>query len=433
MSDDIIPPSAKPKGTRDDALVVLKRLRDNGHVAYFAGGCVRDMLLGIEPKDYDVATDAPPEKVRRLFSNTQAVGAAFGVILVRLGGSQIEVATFRADLDYKDGRHPEGVRFTTAEEDAKRRDFTINGLFFDPIENKVIDYVGGQRDLKYKWLRAIGNADHRFEEDHLRMLRAVRFAARFGFEIKGETAVAIAKHREQLKRISPERIASELRLMLSPPTRAAACQELGRFGLLSVIFRHLPEEGEKPTNENFLVAQELSPGETVSFGVALAALAFSYRAGRRDEIASLFTHQEVQTTVKACRTALKISNEEADLVAGCTELDMLLSEQQPSIAILKRFLAQPFASDARKFLRTIGGRISAYAERLKWLEHQFDGLCTQDVAPAPFVTGDDLVAQGLKPGRLFKRVLDAVYDAQLEDRVRTKEQAMQYAMEIAKA
>src|SRR5687767_10192278 len=160
-------PTSKPPCYREDALEVLRRLRQLGHVACFAGGCVRDLLLGLEPKDWDVATDAPPDRVRQLFSNTQAVGAAFGVILVKHRRSTIEVATFRTDLEYKDGRRPEGVRFTTAEEDAKRRDFTINGLFQDPIEDRIIDYVGGREDLKNRVLRAIGEPDKRFEEDHL--------------------------------------------------------------------------------------------------------------------------------------------------------------------------------------------------------------------------------------------------------------------------
>src|SRR5687768_567649 len=174
------PPDQPPQGkrsTREDALAVVRRLRDAGHVAYFAGGCVRDLLLGLEPKDYDVATDAPPERVRSLFNRTQAVGAAFGVILVRQRDSQVEVATFRSDGRYDDGRRPTGVRFTTAEEDARRRDFTINGLFLDPLDgDKVIDFVGGQEDLKAGRLRAIGDPDARFAEDHLRLLRAVRFA-----------------------------------------------------------------------------------------------------------------------------------------------------------------------------------------------------------------------------------------------------------------
>ena len=205
---DPTPPENLGKhASRDDAVAVVKRLRDAGHIAYFAGGCVRDTLLGLTPKDYDVATDAPPDRVRQLFSNTQAVGAAFGVILVRHRKSVIEVATFRADLQYKDGRRPEGVVFTTAEEDAKRRDFTINGLLMDPLEgDKVIDYVSGQEDLKNKVLRAIGEPNHRFEEDHLRLLRAVRFAARFGLVIEPSTATAITGHAEQLKRISPARV-----------------------------------------------------------------------------------------------------------------------------------------------------------------------------------------------------------------------------------
>src|SRR5213595_1577127 len=189
------------KSSREDAGEIVKRLRAAGHVAYLAGGCVRDLLLGLEPKDYDVATDAPPERVRKLFNNTQAVGAAFGVILVRLGGSQIEVATFRTDVSYEDGRHPTEVRFSSAEEDAQRRDFTINGLFLDPIDDRVIDFVGGQEDLKARILRAIGEPNHRFEEDHLRLLRAVRFASRFGLTIEPETAEAIRRHAEHLKRI----------------------------------------------------------------------------------------------------------------------------------------------------------------------------------------------------------------------------------------
>src|SRR5688572_13668746 len=209
-------PSDQPPeihSTRQDALAVVQRLRGAGHVAYFAGGCVRDLLLGLEPKDYDVATDAPPDRVRELFKRTQAVGQAFGVILVRVGRSQVEVATFRTDGTYLDGRRPSEVRFTTAEEDARRRDFTINGLFLDPMENdRIIDYVGGQEDLAARRLRAIGDPAARFGEDHLRLLRAVRFAARFSLEIAPATAMAIESKASSLKGISPERIAEELRL-----------------------------------------------------------------------------------------------------------------------------------------------------------------------------------------------------------------------------
>src|SRR4051812_24847477 len=221
MPDDAPVPPQK-RSDRDDALAVVRRLREAGHVAYFAGGCVRDELLGLHPKDYDAATDAPPPRVRELFQNTQAVGAAFGVILVHHRRSVIEVATFRADLEYRDGRRPEGVRFTTAEEDARRRDFTINGLFLDPVEARVIDFVGGREDLKGRLLRAIGNPDDRFAEDHLRLLRAIRFAARFDLRVEHATDEAIARHAPHLVRISPERVADELRLMLTATTRARA-------------------------------------------------------------------------------------------------------------------------------------------------------------------------------------------------------------------
>src|SRR5277367_3587141 len=220
---------------RADALAVLKRLREAGHIAYFAGGCVRDELLGLTPKDFDIATDAPPDRVREIFTSTQAVGAAFGVILVRHGPSVIEVATFRTDLEYHDGRRPQGVKFTTAEEDAQRRDFTINGLFLDPIENRVIDYVGGQADLSAKILRAIGNPDQRFAEDHLRFLRAVRFAARFALQIDPATTAAISAHAHQLPRISPERLADELRRMLIPATKNIAWKLLWQFDLLDQL------------------------------------------------------------------------------------------------------------------------------------------------------------------------------------------------------
>jgi poly(A) polymerase len=427
-----MPPAESPiprqPSLRDDAIAILRKLRDAGHVAYLAGGCVRDMLLGIDAKDFDVATDAPPDRVRTLFINTQAVGAKFGVILVRQGKSVIEVATFRAEGDYEDGRRPREVRFTTAEEDAQRRDFTINGLFFDPIENRVIDFVGGQADLKAKILRAIGEPNHRFEEDHLRLLRAVRFAARFDLVIEEKTAAAISKHAEQLKRISPERIADELRMMLTPPTRTEVWRLLWKFNMLQVIFRTLPDKPREPEPGEFF--EQLSPGETVSFPLALAMLVLAYRQSA-PHTWSLTSLPEVKRAVQACRMTLKISNHESDSLQGILHLSEFFLENPPSVATMKRFLARPESGDATQLLRS-KLRCNPAAQRVIWLLKQFAELHKSDVAPPPLVSGDDLTAQGLKPGKLFKRILDETYDAQLEGRVQDKAQALDFAMGIAR-
>ena len=426
-----------PESNREDALAIVKRLREHGHVAYFAGGCVRDMLLGLQPKDYDVATDAPPERVRQLFSNTQAVGAAFGVILVRHGQSQIEVATFRTDVNYVDGRRPESVRFTTAEEDAKRRDFTINGLFFDPIENKVIDHVGGQTDLNNRILRAIGEPDHRFREDHLRLLRAVRFAARFDLQIEPATAAAIARHADHLKRISPERIADELRLMLGDPSRAAAWPLLWRFGLIDVIFRHLPTATKTSLTARQSIVTALSHGEPMAFAEPLAAAILCYRWQRGGgsparDIRQFLGKSAAIEAVNAMRQALKISNEESDELREILEsLAPLLDDTPPTIVAKKRFLAKSHHPAAMELMEAIS-QVGQHTERIGPLYAELSQLQTTDFAPPPLLTGDDLTAAGWTPGPIFKRVLDAVYDAQLEDRLNTKDQAMKMAEEMRK-
>src|SRR5882724_1703414 len=313
MSQETPPPSSnKPRSFREDAEAVVRRLRDAGHVAYFAGGCVRDLLLGLEPKDYDVATDAVPQIVRSLFRNTQAVGQAFGVILVRLGRSVIEVATFRSDGQYVDGRRPSEVRFTTAQEDAQRRDFTINGLFLDPLDgDRVIDYVGGQEDLAARRLRAIGDPAARFGEDHLRLLRAVRFAARFGLEIAPATAMAIESRAGLLKGISPERIAIELREMLCPPTRSAAWLLLWQFKLIHVVLRFVPLRENVQINPSKSVFLATAPGAEISFGTALAAgvIDAELQQGAPDLIV-LLQKNEVDRMAKAVDKALKLSNGE---------------------------------------------------------------------------------------------------------------------------
>jgi poly(A) polymerase len=441
MPDEV--PQIRP-GTacdREDALAVLRRLREAGHVAYFAGGCVRDLLLGLTPKDYDIATAAPPQRVQELFPRTQAVGVAFGVILVKYRRSTIEVATFRSDGVYRDGRRPADVTFTTtAEEDAKRRDFTINGLFLDPLDgNRVIDYVGGQADVLDRVLRAIGNPSDRFEEDHLRLLRAVRFAARFGLGVEPATAWAIARHADALRRISPERIADELRRMLAPPTRQAAWTMLWEYGLIHVIMRMLPRAGGRnaplPTlNPGRSILLAMAPGASVSFGTALAAGTLCYEwhaAGFPVDVRLLLEKPAVQEAARAVRATLKISNEELVEMTGVLRGPApLLAEAEPTVARMKRYLAEPTSAGSRHLLAALAS-VGLHAERINWLTPRLADLAATDYAPAPFVTGDDLTAAGLTPGPVFKRVLDEVYDAQLEGRVAGKAEALNLALRLA--
>jgi tRNA nucleotidyltransferase/poly(A) polymerase len=412
-----------------DAFSILQRLRGAGYEAYFAGGCVRDLLMGQTPKDFDVATSAAPNQVRGLFKNTQAVGAAFGVILVREGKTTVEVATFRTDLEYRDGRRPEGVKFATAREDAQRRDFTINGLFLDPVENRIIDYVGGQADLAAKTLRAIGNADARFAEDHLRMLRAVRFASRFGFDIEPATAVAIKAHAHQIKGISPERIAEELRKMLMPGTRDKAYRLLRQFGFIPILLRFLsqkgPQNGDRPINLFARIPNE----NPISFGLGLAILVLNFRMNVTVQFDPRIwlAPAEVKRSIHAMRQSLKISNDEADEMAGSMAFVQLLSDVPPSVAVIKRFLAQRYSDDAT-LLMTSMAKCGMMSDRIQSVLAELDRWRKTEYAPPPFITGDDLTAAGATPGPKFKIALDAAYDAQLEDRISTKQQAMELAM-----
>ena len=428
---------SKPPCRREDALAVLKRLREAGHEAYFAGGCVRDVLLGLQPKDWDIATNAPPKRVRELFRNTQAVGAAFGVILVRQGKSVVEVATFRTDEKYLDGRRPSAVRFTTAEEDAQRRDFTINGLFLDPLENdRVIDFVGGRDDLKHRRLRAIGDPAKRFAEDHLRLLRAVRFAARFNLSIEAGTAAAISRDVPLIKRISPERVGEELRLMLTAPTREIAWKLLWDFGLIDVIFRFLPTRPGMKYDAHraiFPKVKSVSKPDAIPFGLALAAavLCLKHQESPTDDLRTILVKPASRHAVKAMRQALKISNDESDQMHDALEgLAPLLGDDEPRVATMKRFLARPTSALSRALLSAMK-RVGVQVDRIEWLEGQLGVLEKTEVAPAPLITGDDLTAAGLRPGPAFKRILEAVYDAQLEGRVNDRESALRMAMGMA--
>ena len=385
---------------------IVRRLREEGHEALWAGGCVRDMLLSLEPADIDVATNAHPERIVALFRRTGAGGLQFGVVLVKQGPHWLEVATFRSDVNYADGRRPERVVFTSAEEDAQRRDFTINGLFYDPIDQRIIDYVGGQQDLRAGLVRAIGEPSHRFAEDHLRMLRAARFATRFGFQIEPATAQAIREHAAQLARISAERVREELEKMLSRPTRAASLQQIADLGLLPYLWP----------------GAEWSQTSLMRAIGALAAL--PAEADLTLSLAAMLADRSPRA-VRHIARELRCSNEETVALAWLVEhVDSVEHAEIICLPEFKRLIAYPRFNDLLALhaavctARGLPGTSTEAARRRR------DEIPPDQVTPPPFVTGDDLIALGLPPGPLLGDILDKLYDEQLDNRLTSREQAM---------
>jgi poly(A) polymerase len=423
---------------RAAALDVIRTLRSAGHTAYLAGGCVRDELLGLSPKDHDVATSATPGQIRSLFPHTQAVGAAFGVILVHTNHQQIEVATFRTDGSYSDGRRPDSVRFATPQEDAFRRDFTINGLFMDPFAPggpAVIDFVDGQADLQARVLRAIGKPDERFTEDHLRLLRAVRFASRFNLRLDPATAAAIQRHAQHLRRISPERVGDEVRRMLTTPhpVRSRAFRMLRDLRLLPELFRFL-QAPDAHWLDLFPRVGESAPDHAITLPLSLAAAYLDDCADRTPDpdsgVLTLLAPPVVTEATHGLRQALRLSNDECDAFESIlTFLFPLLGQTPPTLATKRRFLARPTSADARTLMDALLA-LGLFKDRLTELRPELVQLSALDNAPPPLLTGDDLTAAGLKPGPRFKTLLDQTYDAQLESRVTTRDEALKYALAL---
>lgn len=411
-------PSRGAERQRAAAEKIVSVLRESGCTAYLAGGCVRDMLLGWTPKDYDVATDATPDRVVSLFRRTVLVGEAFGVALVRLMGCEVEVATFRIEWGYSDRRRPDHVAFTDAAHDARRRDFTINGLFYDPIERAVIDYVEGRADLEAGRVRAIGDPGQRFAEDYLRMLRAVRFAARLGFEIEPRTRRAIEKEAPRLGLISRERIGGEMRQMLTAVTRVRAAELCQSLALDAPAL-----------DDEFLPGGAAMLGEMpvdAGFALALAAWACDRavnRAGSGATARSAVEGIDVERLVDRWRAALALSNDDRDRLASLlSRLPAALDWATLATAGRKRLIARAEWADLAALARAFGRVHGGFNEAA--FEAEVARLEAEGVCPAPLVTGDDLIALGMKPGPVFKDVLEAVYDAQLEGRVAEREGAM---------
>lgn len=416
---------------RKAAESIVRTLHDAGFIAYFAGGCVRDELLGMHPKDYDIATDARPERVREIFKRVNEVGASFGVLLVRVKGVTIEVATFRREGGYSDRRRPDHVEYADREEDARRRDFTINALYLDPTEppaepyphvrGRVIDLVEGVRDLEAKIIRAVGDPDARLAEDDLRALRAVRFAARLGFTIEGETQAAIRRHAGELVGVSRERIGDELRLMLAHPSRSVAASLMESLDLVGPALECRAGSG---LDRGDRLLSGLEAG--ADFPTALAAWTIDRMGDAGLDPARIRDDADAMTS--RLRSALCLSNGERDAIRGAlmTLARLCLEWDGLPVAGQKRLAVSPAFGSAMSILRAsdplLSGSIEAQVESLR--------ATATGLEPARLVVGEDLIGLGMPPGPRFREILDWVYDAQLEGEILDRAGAEAYISRI---
>ena len=421
---------------------LAQRLRAGGHIAYFAGGSVRDLLRGEVPKDFDIATDARPEVVQKIFPRTYAVGAHFGVIVVLENDFQFEVATFRSDGVYLDGRRPVEVHFATAEEDAARRDFTINGMFFDPEKDKVIDFVGGRADLGARLIRAIGDPAQRFAEDRLRMLRAVRFATVLGFEIDPATWDAVVANAASINEISAERIREELVRIFLSPNRARGWDLLDASGLMRNILPELEamKGCEQPPQfhpegdvfKHTRIMLELLPKEAslpLVFSVLFHDIGKPPTSIVDNEGRIRFNgHDRVGAEMtEAVMERLRFSRAEIDATVEAVRQHMVFKDvPNMRVAKLKRFMARPTFDDELELHRVDCASSHRMMENYEFLQQKKEEFANEPIIPPPLVRGDDLIALGLKPGPRFGEILEAVETRQLEGALRDREEALEW-------
>ncbi len=422
------------------AIQIIQKLRQSGHEALLAGGCVRDYLLGREPKDYDVATSATPQQVITLFPGALTVGAHFGVVIVRQGDEHVEVATFRTDGSYKDGRHPESVTFSTAEEDAQRRDFTVNGLFRDPIAGSIIDYVGGQADLEKRVLRAIGDPSKRFDEDKLRLLRAVRFATTLGFEIEPETWRAVCEHAASIQSVSAERIRDELIKIFLHANRVRGFDLLMDSGLMAQV---LPEilvlkgveqppqwhpEGDVFIHTRLMLS--LLP-EQVSLPLVLSVLLHDIakpatftvdetgriRFNGHDKLGAEMTGDILRR--------LKFPNDVIEPTQVAVEHHMVFKDvKKMKKSTLKRMMSRPTWSDELALHRVDCLGSNGLLDNYEFMQAKAEEFSTEPLIPQPLLNGRDLMALGWQAGKTLGVILTEVQNAQLEGAITTKEEAL---------
>jgi poly(A) polymerase len=431
---------------RQTATALVQRLHKAGFAAFWVGGCVRDFLLGREPGDYDIATSALPEQVEKLFKRTIAVGRKFGVVVVIERGQQFQVATFRAEADYQDGRHPERVSFGDARADALRRDFTVNGLFYDPVAKKLHDWVGGETDLRARLIRTIGSPAERFAEDHLRLLRAVRFAAQLGFDIEPETFAAIKSHAPKIRLISAERIRDELIKLFSPPHASDGLALLRQSGLLSEV---LPEIAATITceqspdyhpegsvfNHLLLMLKHLPPDGPVSlpWAVLLHDVAKPLTASPDPDTGSIhfYGHERVGAEMaENILERLRFPRKQIDAIVKAVRCHMQFKDaRQMRKSTLRRLLMRPTFPLELELHRLdcagSHGRMDVY----EFLVQQAAELEKQPQIIPPLLNGEDLIGLGIKPGPQLGALLKELREKQLQDELKTRAQALAWVQQ----
>jgi poly(A) polymerase len=432
----------------ETACMIAERLRISGHKAFFVGGCVRDSIMGIPPKEYDITTDAKPEEIMRIFSNTVPVGASFGIILVLEGKYKFEVAAFRQDKRYSDGRHPDSVIYTSSErEDVTRRDLTINGMLYDPMTEEVIDYVGGMEDIKKGLIRTIGSPFERFNEDKLRMIRAVRFGARFNYELEEETLRAINNLAPQISQVSAERIRDEIVKILSQKNPGLGFRLLRETGLLLYILPEIDKMHGVPQPPEFhpegdvfvhtclvldklfeITKGELSP--ELSVGALLHDVGKPATFAIEDRI-RFNGHDRVgaEMAVKICRR-LRFSNKETERIIALIREHLRFKDVfNMRESTLKRFLGMPYFEDHLTLHLADCLASHGSTEAYDFVKEKLERLLEEEIKPRPILSGYDLIEMGYSPGPIFSKILDSVEEAQLEGNVKDKEEAKRFVIE----
>lgn len=418
---------------------VAERLKRSGFSAYFVGGCVRDLLLGRSPKDFDVSTDATPQQVLSLFPGANLVGAHFGVVLVHEGGEQVEVATFRSDHAYSDGRHPGHVQFETdPREDVLRRDFTINAMMMDSTTGQVIDFVGGREDLDRRVIRAIGEPARRFEEDHLRMLRAVRFAARLGFTIEPSTMAAIQGLHASIVRVSAERIRDELLRILTEGGARRGFELLDESGLLVDLLPEIaamkgveqpPEfhpEGDVWTHTLLMLEGLRAPTPALALGVLLHDVGKPGTFRRAPDRIRFDGHVELGLTIsREILGRLRVSNADMDQALALVANHMkFMDAGRMRASTLKRFLRMDGFDEHLELHRLDCLSSHRHLDTYEFVKRQLEEIPAEELRPERILNGGDLIAAGYQPGPDFSKMLQEVEDAQLEGRIATREEAL---------